>query len=80
MWGKRKKKNKKELNIDENTEILDNTKEKNDKKTKKNKMSRKELKAYRKENNIPTLWTYLKDYKFAIFSYILIDIVRLNAI
>ena len=77
--GKKKEKNKKELNNDENTEILDNTKEKNDKKTKKNKMSRKELKAYRKENNIPTLWTYLKDYKFAMFSYILITAISIGA-
>lgn len=76
--GKKKEKNKKELNVDENTEILDNTKEKNDKKTKKNKMSRKELKAYRKENNIPTLWTYLKDYKFAIFSYIFITAIAIG--
>lgn len=66
---------------------MENEKDKKQKRTKKtqkdvekthskqHKMSRKEKKAYRKANNIPTLWHYLKNYKLHIFSYIFFTLI-----
>lgn len=52
-------------------------KEKKDK-IKKKKLTRKEKKerkAYRKANNIPSLWDYIKDYKGYIFTYIFLNLI-----
>ncbi len=36
---------------------------------------KKQAKQYRKENNIPTLWTYIKPFKSSIFAYIALSIL-----
>ena len=51
-------------------------------KSKKKKLTRKEKKerkAYRKANNIPSLWDYVKGYKGYIALYILLNIVLVAA-
>ena len=53
-------------------------KEKKNLKTKKKKLTRtekKQRKAYRKANNIPSLWDYIKDYKMYIVLYIFLNLV-----
>ncbi len=46
-------------------------------KNKQQKMSWKERREYRKENNIPSLWHYLKNYKLHIFLYAFFTIVMI---
>ena len=41
------------------------------------RQQKKELKKYRKENNIPTIWKYLKDYKLLIFLYFFFGLLNM---
>ena len=54
---------------------MDEIKENDISQKKLRKREKKEKKAYRKANGIPTIWYYMKDHKGYIFAYIFLSLV-----
>ena len=67
----------KEKDISNKNDSVETNKTSKKEEKKLKRQQKKELKKYIKENNIPTIWKYLKDYKLLIFLYLFFGLISM---